>query len=203
MLTGKVTSLSPGPRGTLNVNVSLIKAYKDGRLTITQVGETMSVKLVSQCKKCPLFRRGTTTLDTRVPHSVSISIFFSDTLYNTDQSLCSCFCSNRHQLHHHGPSGWRRTWHPAARCIHSSIQSPTSQTINEYQQPALLTSRFPSRPGHSDHISKHTWIRTLQCENTDLLKKHNITVKKENISVNVLTHHFKGSYSSTCQPFCL
>lgn len=64
VLTGKVTSLSPGPRGTLNVNVSLIKAYKAGRLTITQVGETMSVKLVSQCKKCPLFRRGTTVLDT-------------------------------------------------------------------------------------------------------------------------------------------
>ncbi|XP_073336034.1 procollagen C-endopeptidase enhancer a [Pagrus major] len=58
VLTGKVTSLSPGPRGTLHVSVSLIKAYKAGRLTITQVGETMSVKLVSQCKKCPLFRRG-------------------------------------------------------------------------------------------------------------------------------------------------
>ena len=66
VLTGKVTSLSPGPRGTLNVHVSLIKAYKAGRLTITQVGETMSVKLVSQCKKCPLFRRGTTVLDTQV-----------------------------------------------------------------------------------------------------------------------------------------
>ncbi|XP_069556740.1 procollagen C-endopeptidase enhancer a [Brachyistius frenatus] len=58
VITGKVTSLSPGPRGTLHVGVSLIKAYKAGRLTITQVGETMSVKLVSQCKKCPLLRRG-------------------------------------------------------------------------------------------------------------------------------------------------
>uniref|UniRef100_A0A665XA50 Procollagen C-endopeptidase enhancer 2-like n=1 Tax=Echeneis naucrates TaxID=173247 RepID=A0A665XA50_ECHNA len=58
VITGKVTSLAPGPRGTLVVSVSLIKAYKAGRLTITQVGETMSVKLVSQCKKCPLLRKG-------------------------------------------------------------------------------------------------------------------------------------------------
>ncbi|XP_068187522.1 procollagen C-endopeptidase enhancer a [Antennarius striatus] len=58
VLSGTVTSLAPGPRGTLQVGVSIIKTYKAGRLTITQVGETMSVRLVSQCKKCPLFRRG-------------------------------------------------------------------------------------------------------------------------------------------------
>uniref|UniRef100_A0A1A8RFN1 Procollagen C-endopeptidase enhancer n=1 Tax=Nothobranchius rachovii TaxID=451742 RepID=A0A1A8RFN1_9TELE len=58
VITGKVMSLTPGPRGTLHIKVSLIKAYKAGRLTITQVGETMAVKLVSQCKKCPLLRRG-------------------------------------------------------------------------------------------------------------------------------------------------
>ncbi|XP_026229337.1 procollagen C-endopeptidase enhancer a [Anabas testudineus] len=58
VITGKVTSVTPGPRGSLNINVSLLKAYKAGRLTITQVGETMSVKLVSQCRKCPLLRRG-------------------------------------------------------------------------------------------------------------------------------------------------
>ncbi|KAK5859025.1 hypothetical protein PBY51_003122 [Eleginops maclovinus] len=58
VITGKVTSLAPGPRGTLIVSISLTKAYKAGRLTITQVGETTSVKLVSQCKKCPLLRRG-------------------------------------------------------------------------------------------------------------------------------------------------
>ncbi|XP_041656635.1 procollagen C-endopeptidase enhancer a [Cheilinus undulatus] len=58
VITGKVSSMSPGPRGTLSLNISLIKAYKAGRLTITQVGQTMSVKLVSQCKKCPLLRRG-------------------------------------------------------------------------------------------------------------------------------------------------
>ncbi|TNN86840.1 Procollagen C-endopeptidase enhancer 1 [Liparis tanakae] len=58
VITGKVTSLSPGPRGTLHISITLIKAYKAGLLTIAQVGETMSVKLVSQCKKCPLLRRG-------------------------------------------------------------------------------------------------------------------------------------------------
>uniref|UniRef100_A0A8C3B4C8 Procollagen C-endopeptidase enhancer a n=1 Tax=Cyclopterus lumpus TaxID=8103 RepID=A0A8C3B4C8_CYCLU len=58
VITGKVTSLTPGPRGTVLISISLIKAYKAGRLTITQVGKTMSVKLVSQCKKCPLLRRG-------------------------------------------------------------------------------------------------------------------------------------------------
>jgi len=58
VITGKVTSLAPGPRGTLQVSVSIIKTYKTGRLTITQVGETMAVKLVSQCKKCPMLRRG-------------------------------------------------------------------------------------------------------------------------------------------------
>ncbi|KAJ4929977.1 hypothetical protein JOQ06_018993 [Pogonophryne albipinna] len=58
LITGKVTSLAPGPRRTLVVTISLTKAYKAGRLIITQVGETMSVKLVSQCKKCPLLRKG-------------------------------------------------------------------------------------------------------------------------------------------------
>ncbi|XP_056140796.1 procollagen C-endopeptidase enhancer a [Lampris incognitus] len=58
VITGKVSALSPGPRGTVHISISLIKAYKAGRLTITQAGEAMSVKLVSQCKKCPLLRRG-------------------------------------------------------------------------------------------------------------------------------------------------
>lgn len=58
VLTGTVTSLANGPRGTLIVTVTIIRTYKAGRLTITQVGEAMSVKLVSQCRKCPLLRRG-------------------------------------------------------------------------------------------------------------------------------------------------
>lgn len=59
VITGKVTSLAPGPRGTLLIGVSLIRTYKAGRLSITQVGEAMSIRLVSQCRKCPLLRRGT------------------------------------------------------------------------------------------------------------------------------------------------
>lgn len=58
VITGKVTSLAPGPQGTLQIGVSIIKTYKAGRMIITQLGETMSVKLLSQCRKCPLLRRG-------------------------------------------------------------------------------------------------------------------------------------------------
>ncbi|KAI4902857.1 hypothetical protein NFI96_003572 [Prochilodus magdalenae] len=58
VITGTVTALSPGPEGSLYATMSIIKTYKAGRLTITQVGETMSVKLVLPCKNCPLLRRG-------------------------------------------------------------------------------------------------------------------------------------------------
>ncbi|XP_072515261.1 procollagen C-endopeptidase enhancer a [Salminus brasiliensis] len=58
VITGTVTALSPGPQGSLHATVSIIKAYKAGSLTITQVGETMSVKLVLPCKTCPQLRRG-------------------------------------------------------------------------------------------------------------------------------------------------
>ncbi|MBN3318522.1 PCOC2 endopeptidase, partial [Atractosteus spatula] len=58
VITGKVTTVATGPRDSLYVSVSLIHAYKAGRLRITQAGKTMSVKLVSACKKCPLIRRG-------------------------------------------------------------------------------------------------------------------------------------------------
>ncbi|XP_077448933.1 procollagen C-endopeptidase enhancer a isoform X2 [Stigmatopora argus] len=57
-ITGKVTSLAPGPQGTLLIGVTLIRTYKPGQLAIAQAGETMSVRLVSQCRKCPLLRRG-------------------------------------------------------------------------------------------------------------------------------------------------
>ncbi|ROL54432.1 Procollagen C-endopeptidase enhancer 1 [Anabarilius grahami] len=58
VITGTLTTLSRGPRGSMQATVSLIKAYKTGSLTITQAGETMSVKLVMPCMKCPLLRRG-------------------------------------------------------------------------------------------------------------------------------------------------
>ncbi|XP_067290156.1 procollagen C-endopeptidase enhancer a [Pseudorasbora parva] len=58
VITGTMTALTSGPRGSMQATVSLIKAYKTGSLTITQAGETMSVKLVMPCKKCPVLRRG-------------------------------------------------------------------------------------------------------------------------------------------------
>ncbi|KAJ8387896.1 hypothetical protein AAFF_G00149310 [Aldrovandia affinis] len=58
VITGKVTTVTPGLQGSVHVSVLLIKAYKAGRLTITQAGQAMSVKLVSTCKKCPVLRRG-------------------------------------------------------------------------------------------------------------------------------------------------
>ncbi|KAI1902782.1 hypothetical protein AGOR_G00019540 [Albula goreensis] len=58
VITGKIMAITPALRGSVHVTVSLIKAYKAGRLTITQAGEAMSVKLVSTCKRCPVLRRG-------------------------------------------------------------------------------------------------------------------------------------------------
>ncbi|XP_069025958.1 procollagen C-endopeptidase enhancer b [Embiotoca jacksoni] len=58
VITGKVTSLTAGPRGSATVEVSLIKAYKTGRLNITKSGPIMSVTLTSTCKRCPGLTKG-------------------------------------------------------------------------------------------------------------------------------------------------
>ncbi|KAM6949359.1 procollagen C-endopeptidase enhancer b [Aplochiton taeniatus] len=58
VVTGKVTLLTPGPRGSVTVSVSLIKAYKMGRLVISKSGPAMSVDLTSTCKNCPGLRKG-------------------------------------------------------------------------------------------------------------------------------------------------
>ncbi|XP_035530820.1 procollagen C-endopeptidase enhancer b [Morone saxatilis] len=58
VITGKITSLAPGPSGSATVEVSLIKAYKPGRLNITKSGPIMSVILTSTCKKCPGLTKG-------------------------------------------------------------------------------------------------------------------------------------------------
>ncbi|TSV15219.1 Procollagen C-endopeptidase enhancer 2 [Bagarius yarrelli] len=57
-ITGTVTTLSPAPRGRLLATVSILKSYKAGGLTISQTGESMSVKLVLMCRTCPVLRRG-------------------------------------------------------------------------------------------------------------------------------------------------
>ncbi|XP_062870024.1 procollagen C-endopeptidase enhancer a [Trichomycterus rosablanca] len=58
VITGSVTAMSPAPQGRLVATVSIIKTYKAGRLTITQIGENMSVKLLLHCRTCPIIRRG-------------------------------------------------------------------------------------------------------------------------------------------------
>ncbi|KAL6099036.1 pcolce [Pungitius sinensis] len=57
VVTGTVTSV-PRIRGSIQVSITLIKAYKAGRLTMTPVGETVSLELLSQCRNCPFLSKG-------------------------------------------------------------------------------------------------------------------------------------------------
>nr|XP_040038431.1 procollagen C-endopeptidase enhancer a [Gasterosteus aculeatus aculeatus] len=57
VITGKVTSLAR-QQGTFRIGITLIRVYKAGGLTMTPVGETVSVKLVSQCRNCPFLSKG-------------------------------------------------------------------------------------------------------------------------------------------------
>uniref|UniRef100_I3JRY1 Procollagen C-endopeptidase enhancer b n=1 Tax=Oreochromis niloticus TaxID=8128 RepID=I3JRY1_ORENI len=58
VITGKVTFIDPGPRGSATIEVSLIKAYKTGSLTVTKSGPAKIVTLTSTCKKCPGLIKG-------------------------------------------------------------------------------------------------------------------------------------------------
>lgn len=60
VITGKITSLTAGPRGSATLNVSVIKAYKPGRLNMAKSGPATSVTLTSTCKRCPGLTKGTT-----------------------------------------------------------------------------------------------------------------------------------------------
>uniref|UniRef100_A0A8C1CEJ9 Procollagen C-endopeptidase enhancer b n=1 Tax=Cyprinus carpio carpio TaxID=630221 RepID=A0A8C1CEJ9_CYPCA len=53
VLTGKVTSLTPGSQGSAEVEVSIIKVYKAGRLQFRKRGPTTSATLIATCMKCP------------------------------------------------------------------------------------------------------------------------------------------------------
>ncbi|KAF5902495.1 procollagen C-endopeptidase enhancer 2-like, partial [Clarias magur] len=59
VLTGKVTSVSPSPssRGSVEVDVYIMKVYKTGKLNITKRGPIMSVTLTVPCSKCPDLRK--------------------------------------------------------------------------------------------------------------------------------------------------
>uniref|UniRef100_A0A8C6UH84 Procollagen C-endopeptidase enhancer b n=1 Tax=Neogobius melanostomus TaxID=47308 RepID=A0A8C6UH84_9GOBI len=58
VITGKVTSISVGPRGSATVEVFVIKGFKTGRLNISRSGPIMSVTLNSTCKRCPGLIKG-------------------------------------------------------------------------------------------------------------------------------------------------
>nr|XP_055067070.1 procollagen C-endopeptidase enhancer b [Misgurnus anguillicaudatus] len=58
VLTGKVISVTPGPQGSAEVEVSIIKMYKAGRLSIKKRGPTSSVTLKTTCMKCPALSKG-------------------------------------------------------------------------------------------------------------------------------------------------
>ncbi|XP_026791721.3 procollagen C-endopeptidase enhancer b isoform X1 [Pangasianodon hypophthalmus] len=58
VLTGKVTSVNPSSRGSVEVDVYVMKTYKTGKLNITKRGPIMSVTLTVPCSKCPALRKG-------------------------------------------------------------------------------------------------------------------------------------------------
>ncbi|TRY56809.1 hypothetical protein DNTS_004084 [Danionella cerebrum] len=58
VLTGKVTSVTPGSRGSAEVEVSIIKLHKAGRLQLKKRGPSTSTTLKATCMKCPSLRKG-------------------------------------------------------------------------------------------------------------------------------------------------
>ncbi|KAG7262409.1 hypothetical protein CRUP_024077 [Coryphaenoides rupestris] len=58
VITGRVTSLTPGARGSAVAEVSLIKAYKTGSLKVLKAGPMASVTLSATCRKCPALQKG-------------------------------------------------------------------------------------------------------------------------------------------------
>ncbi|XP_077597740.1 procollagen C-endopeptidase enhancer b [Stigmatopora nigra] len=58
VLTGKVTEVTPGPRGSATVEVSVITTYKAGKLNVARTGPSTTVKLTSTCKRCPGLTKG-------------------------------------------------------------------------------------------------------------------------------------------------
>ncbi|XP_019711727.1 procollagen C-endopeptidase enhancer 2-like [Hippocampus comes] len=58
VVAGKVTDVIPGPRGSATLEVALIKAYKPGKLKISKVGQSATVKLNTTCKRSPGLTKG-------------------------------------------------------------------------------------------------------------------------------------------------
>ncbi|CAL8378696.1 unnamed protein product [Boreogadus saida] len=60
VIAGRVSSLTPGARGSVVAEVSVIKAYKTGGLKLLKTGPAVSVKLSSTCRRCPGLQTGRT-----------------------------------------------------------------------------------------------------------------------------------------------
>ncbi|CAL8325415.1 unnamed protein product [Lota lota] len=58
VIAGRVSSLTPGARGSVVAEVSVIKAYKTGGLKLLKAGPVVSVKLSSTCRRCPGLQKG-------------------------------------------------------------------------------------------------------------------------------------------------
>ncbi|CAL8241575.1 unnamed protein product [Merluccius merluccius] len=58
VIAGRVTSLTPGARGSVVAEVTLIKAYKTGSLKLLKAGPVVSVQLSSSCRRCPELKKG-------------------------------------------------------------------------------------------------------------------------------------------------
>ncbi|KAM4537499.1 procollagen C-endopeptidase enhancer b [Odontesthes bonariensis] len=58
VMTGRITSVTAGPRGSATVEVSLIRAYKAEGLKINKSGPIKTVTLTSTCKRCPSLIKG-------------------------------------------------------------------------------------------------------------------------------------------------
>ncbi|KAK0134113.1 Procollagen C-endopeptidase enhancer 2 [Merluccius polli] len=58
VIAGRVTSLTPGARGSVAAEVTLIKAYKTGSLKLLKAGPVVSVQLSSSCRRCPELKKG-------------------------------------------------------------------------------------------------------------------------------------------------
>ncbi|XP_023661602.2 procollagen C-endopeptidase enhancer 2b isoform X2 [Paramormyrops kingsleyae] len=57
VITGTVIStVTRG--GSVHASISIIRVYKEGKLSIQQAGKSLSTKIIILCKKCPFIRRG-------------------------------------------------------------------------------------------------------------------------------------------------
>ncbi|XP_053574332.1 procollagen C-endopeptidase enhancer 1 [Bombina bombina] len=63
VVTGTVKSVVKGDiENTVLANINIINTYKVGDLTIQQAGKSMAIKIINECPKCPILKRGSSYL---------------------------------------------------------------------------------------------------------------------------------------------